>query len=116
MLIAMPLSMQPGTGALSINGSFSVGLERYRERRTDRADQTEFLYELRVLPLQFLQSFRLIQLQAAVFLSPAVVGLLSDFCFLAGLRGGLSIGDFHFDLPQRRHDLLRLAGEELPFA
>jgi hypothetical protein len=45
----------------------------------------------RVLPLQLLQSFRLIQVQVAVFLSPAVVGLLGDFGFLAGLRGCLSV-------------------------
>ena len=44
-LIPMPLSVQPGTGALTINGSFSVGLEGYRERRTDRAVQ-RFLKDL----------------------------------------------------------------------
>jgi len=45
MLIPMPLRVQPGTGALPINGSFSVGLEGYRERRTDRAVQ-RFLKDL----------------------------------------------------------------------
>jgi serine/threonine protein kinase len=28
--------------------------------------------------------------------------------FLAGLRGGLSVGDYSFNLPQQAHDLLRL--------
>jgi hypothetical protein len=40
-----------------------------------------------------MQPFRLIQLQTAVSLSPAVVGLLGDFGFLAELRGGPSVGD-----------------------
>ena len=44
----------------------------------------------------------------AVFLSLAVVRLLSDLRFLAGLGSGLSGRDFHFDLPKQIHDLLRL--------
>jgi hypothetical protein len=48
------------------------------------------------------------QLQAAVFLPPAVVGLLGDSRFLAGLRGRLSIRDLDFDLPQQIHNLHRL--------
>src|ERR1700681_68773 len=42
--------------------------------------------EFRVLPLQFFLSFRLIQLQGAVFLLPAVVRPHGDFNFLAGSR------------------------------
>ena len=72
-----------------------------------------------VLPFQFLQSFRLIQFQAAVFLPPAVVRLYGDLRFLAGLRGGLSVRDLHFNLPQQRYDLFRLVSlhrhVQLPF-
>lgn len=64
--------------------------------------------EFQVLPLQVLQSFRLIRLQAAVFFPPAVVRLDGDFNFLAGSRGGLSVRDPYFDLPQQSHDLPRL--------
>ena len=38
----------------------------------------------------------------------AVVGLLGALGLLAGLRRGLTISDFDYDLPQQRHDLLRL--------
>jgi hypothetical protein len=31
------------------------------------------------------------------------------FGFFAGLRNGFPIGEFHFKLPQQRHDRLRLA-------
>ena len=41
----MPASMRPGTGALPIDGSFSVALEGYREPRIDRAVQ-RFLHDL----------------------------------------------------------------------
>ena len=41
----------------------------------------------------------LIQHQIAVFLPPAVVGLLGDGCYLARLRGRLSVRDFPFNLP-----------------
>jgi len=41
----MPSSIRPGTGALSIDGSFSVALEGYREPRIDRAVQ-RFLHDL----------------------------------------------------------------------
>jgi hypothetical protein len=34
--------------------------------------------------------------------------LTGDLGFLAGLRAGLSVGDGHFNLPQRCHNLLRL--------
>jgi hexosaminidase len=44
-LMPMPSSMRPGTGALSIDGSFSVALEGYREPRIDRAVQ-RFLHDL----------------------------------------------------------------------
>ena len=44
-LIPMPSSVRPGVGALPINGAFSVGLEGYREPRTDRAVQ-RFLNDL----------------------------------------------------------------------
>ena len=52
--------------------------------------------------LQFLQPFRLIQLQSAVFLPPPVVGLGVDPGFLAGLRRGLPVRHLHFDLPPAR--------------
>src|SRR5215813_10778324 len=64
--------------------------------------------QLGVLPLQLFHSLRLIQLQAAVLFSPAVVGLHRDFRFFAGLRRGLPVRNFYFHLPQQRHDLLRL--------
>ena len=38
-LMPMPSSVQPGTGALPIAGSFSVDIEGYREPRIDRAVQ-----------------------------------------------------------------------------
>jgi hexosaminidase len=44
-LMPMPSSMRPGTGALSVDGSFSVALEGYREPRIDRAVQ-RFLRDL----------------------------------------------------------------------
>ena len=62
--------------------------------------------ELAVLLLQFLQSLRLVHLQPAVLLSPAVERLHCDLGFLAGLWGGFSVRDAYFDLPQHRHDLL----------
>jgi hypothetical protein len=61
--------------------------------------------ELCVLFFQFLQSFCLIQLQAAVFFPPAVERPYRDFSFLSGLRGELSVRNSHFDLTQYRHDL-----------
>jgi hypothetical protein len=39
---------------------------------------------------------------------PAVVRLNGDLCFLAGLWGVLPVRYFYFNLPQQRHDLLRL--------
>jgi len=48
------------------------------------------------------------QLQAAIFLTPAAVDLYSDLHFLAGFWSRLSVHDFHFNLPQQCHDLLRL--------
>ena len=62
--------------------------------------------ELAVLLLQFLQSLRLVHLQPAVLLSPAVERLHCDLGFFAGLWGGFSVRDAYFDLPQHRHDLL----------
>jgi hypothetical protein len=47
-------------------------------------------------------------LQPTELFSPAVEGLHGDLGFLAGLRGGLSVGDPYFNLPQQRHALLRL--------
>src|ERR1700758_4472044 len=44
-LMPMPSSIRPGTGALPIDGSFSVALEGYREPRIDRAVQ-RFLHNL----------------------------------------------------------------------
>ena len=61
--------------------------------------------ELCVLTLQFLQSFRFTQVQAAIFLRLAVVGLYRDLCFLAGLRRGLSVRNIYFNLTQQRDDL-----------
>jgi hypothetical protein len=58
--------------------------------------------------MEHLQLFRLIQLQTAELFFPAVVGLCGDLRFLAGLRGGLSVRDLHFKLPQKHQDLLRL--------
>jgi hypothetical protein len=37
-----------------------------------------------------------------------VVGLCTDFGFFTGLWRGFSVGQSHFNLPQQRHDLLRL--------
>ncbi len=48
----------------------------------------------------------MIQLQAAELFPLAVVRLLSDLNFLAGLRGGLSVRNSYFNLTQQRHDLL----------
>src|SRR5271155_4760546 len=67
-----------------------------------------YTLQLRVLSLQLLQPFRLIQLQAAELFPPAVVRLNGDLCFLAGLGGVLPVCDFYFNLPQQRHNLLRL--------
>lgn len=58
--------------------------------------------------LQLFQSFGLIQFCPAKFLPPAVEGLRCGLDFVAGLRGGLSVRDLDFNLPQQRHDLLRL--------
>jgi hypothetical protein len=57
---------------------------------------------------QFLQSFCMIQFQAAVFLPPAVERLYRDFSFLACLRGELSVRNSYFNLTQYRHDLFCL--------
>src|ERR1022692_3898132 len=65
-------------------------------------------FQLAVLLLQFFQSLRLVHLQTAVFLPPAVERLHGDLGFLAGLWGGFSVRDAHFNLPQHRHDLLWL--------
>jgi hypothetical protein len=54
----------------------------------------------------------LIQLQAAVSLPLAVARQYGDFNFLAGLRGGLSVRNSYFDLPQQSHDLLRLVQKD----
>src|ERR1019366_3154324 len=60
-----------------------------------------------VFLLQLLHPACLFQLQTAVFLAPAIVGLFSDARFPADLPGGLVVGYFDFDLPQDRDDLLR---------
>jgi len=49
----------------------------------------------------------LIQLQAAIFLTPAVVSLYRDLGLLADLRGGLAVRYPNFNLPQ-----LKQMGEE----
>src|ERR1039458_2710525 len=59
-----------------------------------------------VLLLQLLHPPCLFQLQSAVFLAPAIVGLFGDARFPAGLPHGLVVGYFDFDLPQDRDDLL----------
>src|ERR1039457_2679185 len=59
-----------------------------------------------VLLLQLLHPPCLFQLQSAVFLAPAIIGLFSYARFSAGLPGGLVVGYFDFDLPQDRDDLL----------
>src|ERR1022692_1516584 len=59
-----------------------------------------------VLLLQLLHPSCLFQLQSAVFLAPAIIGLFSYARFSAGLPGGLVVGYFDFDLPQDRDDLL----------
>jgi hypothetical protein len=64
--------------------------------------------QLAVLLLQFFQPIRLVHLQPAVLLPPAVEHLHCDLGFLAGLWGGFSVRDAYFDLPQHRHDLLWL--------
>jgi integrase len=55
-----------------------------------------------------LSTFCLIQLQAAELFPPAVVRLNGDLCLLASLRCALPVRYFNFNLPQQRHDLLRL--------
>src|ERR1019366_4280292 len=60
-----------------------------------------------VFLLQLLHPACLFQLQTAVFLAPAIVGLFGDALFPARLPGGLVVGYFDFDLPQDRDDLFR---------
>jgi hypothetical protein len=62
--------------------------------------------QLAVLLFQFFQPLRLVHLQTAVFLAPAVKRLHCDGGFFAGLWGGFSIRDADFNLPQHRYDLL----------
>src|SRR5271156_456113 len=74
--------------------------------------------QLAVLFLQFLQPLRLVHLQPAVFLSPAVERLHGDGGLFAGLWSGFSVRDADFNLPQHRHDLLwfvPLDGHDLLF-
>ncbi len=52
-----------------------------------------------VFLLQFLQPFRLIQLQPAIFLPPPVVALGVDSGFFAGLGRSLPVPHLHFYLP-----------------
>ena len=82
--------------------------------------QAEFSYQplqLAVFLLQFLQPFRLVHLQAAVFLAPAVVGLLGDAAFPARDRSRLAVCNSNLDLPKQAHNLFRcmlLALRHLP--
>jgi hypothetical protein len=64
--------------------------------------------KLAVLPLQIFEELDLIQLQSAELFSPTVVSQRRDLGISTGLWGSLSVGDFQFNLPQRRYDLLRL--------
>ena len=63
--------------------------------------------ELGVLLLKLFQPPRLVHLQPAEFLAPAIVGLLRDRRLFAGQSGRLPVGHAHFDLPQQTHGLLR---------
>jgi hypothetical protein len=63
--------------------------------------------ELRVLLLQFLQPLGLVHLQAALYLAPAVIGLLCDSSFLASRRVRLAVCPRPFNLPKHAHNLLR---------
>jgi hypothetical protein len=56
-------------------------------------------FQLAVLFLQFFHPLRLVHLQAAVFLPPALEGLDCDLGFFASLWGGLSVRDANFNLP-----------------
>uniref|UniRef100_E6QKJ2 Uncharacterized protein n=1 Tax=mine drainage metagenome TaxID=410659 RepID=E6QKJ2_9ZZZZ len=72
--------------------------------------QAEFGHQtlqLPVLLLQFLQSLRLVHLQAAILLTPSVVRLLRDSGLPACYWVRLSVRYRHFDLPQNVHNLLR---------
>lgn len=60
-----------------------------------------------VLALQILHLPRLVDLQAAVLLAPAIVALLGDLRLLARQRQTLALGCLHLDLAQLQHDLLR---------
>jgi hypothetical protein len=60
-----------------------------------------------VLALQILHILGLIDLQAAVILTPAVITLLGNIRFLACDGDALSLGRLHLDLAQHQHDLLR---------
>src|SRR5208283_368793 len=59
-----------------------------------------------ILFLQLLQPSRLLQLQTAILLAPAVVALFFDAGFSARLWGKFSVSDCHFDLSQKGDDLL----------
>src|SRR5271169_441249 len=63
--------------------------------------------QLRVLLLQLFQPSRLVDLQTAKLLAPAVVSLFRDPHFLAGLRRQLPIRRPHLNLPQQTYNLLR---------
>jgi len=61
-----------------------------------------------VLFLQLLQPLRLVELQPAKLLPPAIVRLGRDLSIPSGLRRGLAVRNLHFDLPEQVDNLLRL--------
>jgi hypothetical protein len=61
-----------------------------------------------VLLLQFLQPFRLVELQPAKFLPPPLVGLFTDAYLPGRLGRSLAVGYLDFNLPQQIHNLIRL--------
>src|SRR5277367_3508002 len=94
-----PLHLQKRSGPYISRGE----VLQHQLVQTQLRNQT---FQFAVLLLQFLETSRLIYLQAAVLLPPSEVGLLHDPCIFACLRSCLPVCHRHFDLPQQIHHLL----------
>src|ERR1035441_3160123 len=102
---SMESAVQHGTAPF-VTGLQAPGTRSPHSIRVSRGMSGHQSPQTTVLLLQLLHPPCLFQLQSAVFLAPAIIGLFSYARFSAGLPGGLVVGYFDFDLPQDRDDLL----------
>ena len=95
--VPLPVVASPGS-EVSRGGLLQDRLVQFRLRKKS--------FESSVLLLKLFELFGLIDLQATLFTTPAVVGLLGNAKLLANLRGRFSMSEGHLGFSKLVNDLL----------